>query len=123
MNLKFDERGLIPVVVQDFESGEVLMLAYMNREALELTVRTGEAHYWSRERRKIWKKGEISGNTQKVRDILVDCDGDALLLKVEQRGGACHEGYRSCFFRRLSGEIIMERIFNPEEVYSNEGRS
>lgn len=123
MNLKFDDKGLIPVVVQDFRSGEVLMLAYMNREALELTKKTGEAHYWSRERKKIWKKGESSGNTQIVKEILVDCDGDALLLKVEQKGGACHEGYRSCFFRRLNGEVIMERVFNPEEVYHHEGRS
>jgi len=125
VRLKFDERGLIPVIVQDAETKDVLMLAYMNEEAFKLTLETGEAHYWSRERKKIWKKGETSGNTQRVCEILVDCDEDALLLKVDQKGGACHKGYRSCFFRRIDGDIVEERIFDPEEVYGdgNEGGS
>ncbi len=123
MKLKFDEKGLIPVIVQDSESKEVLMLAYMNEETLKLTLKTGEAHYWSRERKRIWKKGETSGNVQKICEVLVDCDGDALLIKVEQTGGACHEGYKSCFFRNIEGEVVRERVFDPREVYGNEGRS
>jgi phosphoribosyl-AMP cyclohydrolase len=123
VKLKFDEKGLIPVIVQDSESKEVLMLAYMNEETLKLTLKTGEAHYWSRERKRIWKKGETSGNVQKICEVLVDCDGDALLIKVEQTGGACHEGYKSCFFRNIEGEVVRERVFDPREVYGNEGRS
>ncbi|GAX87650.1 phosphoribosyl-ATP pyrophosphohydrolase/phosphoribosyl-AMP cyclohydrolase [Lebetimonas natsushimae] len=102
--------GLVPVVVQDAETNEVLMLAYMNKEALELTKKTGYAHYFSRSRNKIWKKGESSGNTQEVKDILVDCDNDTILLKVKQNGVACHTGRKSCFFTKLdSGEIILDK--------------
>jgi phosphoribosyl-AMP cyclohydrolase len=98
MNIKFDERGLVPVVVQDAENSEVLMLAYMNREALDRTRETGRAWYWSRSRREFWCKGETSGNRQYVRELRYDCDADAILMKVQQVGPACHTGERSCFF-------------------------
>jgi phosphoribosyl-AMP cyclohydrolase len=115
------EAGLIPAVVQDHDTGEVLMLAYMNREAWLKTIETGKATYWSRSRRSLWKKGEISGNVQLVREIQLDCDEDAVLLKVTQVGeAACHTGYRSCFYRKLiDGEFITvgERVFDPGEVY------
>jgi len=101
MNLRFNEKGLIPVVVQDAKTKEVLMLAYANREALELTLKTGYAHYYSRSRGKLWKKGEESGNFQRVVEIRVDCDEDTLLYLVEQKGVACHTGNYSCFFRKL----------------------
>ncbi len=100
-DLKFDERGLIPVITQDVNTKEVLMLAYANKEALEKTIQTGYAHYWSRSRKKLWKKGETSGNVQKIVEIRVDCDADAILYIVEQHGNACHTGNYSCFFRRL----------------------
>jgi phosphoribosyl-AMP cyclohydrolase len=112
--------GLVTVVVQDKDNGEVLMLAYANREAVEKTVETGLAHYYSTNRRKLWLKGESSGNTQKVAEVLVDCDGDALIYRVEQKGGACHKGYRTCFYRKVSGvglEVVGVRLFNPDEVY------
>ena len=113
--------GLIPVIAQDHETGDVLMLAYMNREAWLQTVKTGKATYWSRSRRALWVKGETSGNVQTVKEVLVDCDLDALVLKVEQQGGAaCHMGYPSCFYRKVSGgemKIIGERVFDPEKVY------
>jgi phosphoribosyl-AMP cyclohydrolase len=108
---------LIPAVAQDWKTGEVLMLAYMNSIALSKTLETGVAHYWSRSRGKLWRKGETSGNEQIVKEILIDCDEDAILLKVEQRGGACHTGYRSCFYRTLDGRIVGERVFEPDEVY------
>ena len=100
--VKFDERGLVPVVVQNATTGEVLMLAYMNAESLKRTVETGLTWYWSRSRRKFWQKGETSGNVQRVKDILYDCDQDTLLIKVEQTGPACHTGERTCFFRSFS---------------------
>jgi phosphoribosyl-AMP cyclohydrolase len=103
--LKFDERGLIPAVVQDARTGDVLMVAWMNAEALQLTRETGEAHFWSRSRRMLWHKGETSGNVQHVREILVDCDADTLLLKVNPAGPACHTGERSCFYRRLDDDV------------------
>ncbi len=113
--------GLIPVIAQDYESGEVLMLAWMNKEAYEETLRTGRACYYSRSRGRLWRKGEESGHVQEVREIAIDCDADTILLKVHQIGGAaCHEGYRSCFFRRVTGgrlEIVGERVFDPEKVY------
>jgi phosphoribosyl-AMP cyclohydrolase len=114
--------GILPALAQDYKSGKVLMLAYMNREAYQLTLDTGEAHYWSRTRGKIWHKGETSGNIQIVKEIMVDCDHDTILLKVEQLGGAaCHLGYESCFHNKIikNGEeiIIGERIFDPERVY------
>ncbi|UCH22707.1 MAG: phosphoribosyl-AMP cyclohydrolase [Deltaproteobacteria bacterium] len=114
--------GLIPAIVQDFKSGEVLMLAYMNKEAWGLTLSTGKATYFSRNRQKIWIKGEISGNAQHIKEIWIDCDDDTVLLKVEQRGGAaCHTGYRSCFFKKVengSVRIIGETVFDPKEVYN-----
>jgi phosphoribosyl-AMP cyclohydrolase len=113
--------GLVPVIVQDVDTGEVLMLAYMNRDAWLKTRQTGKATYWSRSRNELWVKGETSGHIQIVEEILVDCDSDTVLLKVRQAGGAaCHTGYRSCFFRRVVNgktEVIGERIFKPEDVY------
>ncbi|HMC88621.1 MAG TPA: phosphoribosyl-AMP cyclohydrolase [Gemmataceae bacterium] len=113
--------GLVPAVAQDADTGQVLMLAWMNREAYEETVRTGRACYYSRSRGKLWRKGEESGNVQRIREVYVDCDADTILLKVEQQGGAaCHEGYASCFFRRVAGdhiEVVGERIFDPKQVY------
>ena len=112
---------LLPVIAQDAETGDVLMLAYMNEEAYNETLASGRAVYFSRSRNKLWRKGEESGNVQKVRGIYLDCDRDTLLLKVEQIGGAaCHEGYKSCFFRQVTPEglkIIAERVFNPADVY------
>jgi phosphoribosyl-AMP cyclohydrolase len=113
--------GLVPVIAQDASTGEVLMQAYMNALAWKKTQETGIAHYWSRSREKLWKKGESSGNIQEVKEIRIDCDADCVLLKVNQIGdAACHEGYRSCFFRRVKDdglEVIGERIFDPKEVY------
>jgi len=113
--------GLLPVIVQDVETNSVLMLAYMNEEAWKKTLETGKAHYWSRSRKKIWLKGETSGHIQDVVEILIDCDEDTILLKVHQRGGAaCHTGYRSCFYRKITRNqcvIVEPRIFDPEEVY------
>lgn len=100
--LKYDANGLIPAVVQDAENGQVLMVAYMNCEAFQKTIETKRATFWSRSRQKFWIKGETSGNIQKVREVLIDCDADCVLIKVEQTGAACHEGYRSCFFRAVS---------------------
>ena len=100
--VKFDERGLVPVVAQDARTGEVLMLAWANAEALGLTQQTGRAHYWSRSRGELWKKGETSGHMQQVADVRLDCDGDAILYRVHQTGPACHTGERSCFHRPLT---------------------
>ena len=117
MQLMYD-RGLIPVVVQDFQTEEVLMVAYANEEAVQLTRTTGFAHFFSRSRKKIWRKGEESGHVQRVVHILVDCDGDSLLYQVEQVGGAaCHTGHRSCFYRTLDGEEIAPTVFDPAKVY------
>ncbi len=121
--LKFDQAGLIPAIVQDVESNEVLMVAFMNRQALQRTIESGRACFWSRSRQEYWVKGETSGHTQTVKSVAIDCDGDALLIKVEQRGGACHVGYRSCFFREVSSDgnssrIVGKKVFNPDEVYS-----
>ena len=102
-NLKYDEKGLIPAVIQDWKSGEVLMVAYMNAESLRKTVESELTWFWSRSRRTLWNKGETSGNVQRVKDLLYDCDKDALLIKVEQTGPSCHTGNKSCFFRRFSG--------------------
>lgn len=109
--IKWDDRGLVAAIVQDVNTLEVLTLAYMNRESFELTLKTGETWFWSRSRQTLWHKGETSGNTQKVREIRLDCDGDAVLLLVEPAGPACHTGARSCFYRKLgprSWEIIPE---------------
>ncbi len=116
------DKKLIDAIVQDYETGEVLMIAHMDEEALRLSIETGKAHYWSRSRKKLWRKGEISGNEQLIKDIFIDCDEDAVLLKVKQIGGAaCHMGYRSCFYRRIDGEIVGEKIFEPDEVYGSKG--
>lgn len=123
MELAFGKSGgLLPVIIQDDGTGDVLMLGFMNAEALELTRSTGEVVFFSRSRNKLWKKGESSGHVLKVRDVRVDCDADALLIRVNPLGpGVCHEGYRSCFFRRINTggepEIAAERTFSPEAVY------
>ncbi|MBN1662003.1 MAG: phosphoribosyl-AMP cyclohydrolase [Deltaproteobacteria bacterium] len=115
------DNGLIPVIVQDDETKDILMLAYMNREAWLKTLETGKATYWSRSRKQLWVKGETSGNMQMVKEICIDCDEDTVLLKVDQIGGAaCHTGYRSCFYRKLVDgriEIVSEKVFNQEDVY------
>jgi len=112
-----DGDGLVTVVAQDADSGDVLMLAYATREAVEKTVETGRAHYYSRSRDELWEKGATSGNTQAVEEIRVDCDGDAILYLVDQTGGACHTGYESCFYRTLDGDVVGEKVFDPEETY------
>jgi len=120
-DVKWDEQGLVPAIAQDAASGEVMMFAWMNREALEKTAQSGEAIYWSRSRRKLWHKGEESGHTQKVLEIRVDCDKDVVLLKIEQTGGiACHTGRRSCFFNKLEKggwEEVDPVIKQPEAIY------
>jgi phosphoribosyl-AMP cyclohydrolase len=120
--IDFDKSGgLVPAIAQDAATGEVLMLAWMNREAFEETVRTGRAVYFSRSRTRLWRKGEESGNVHEGKEIAIDCDADTILLKVNQIGGAaCHEGYKSCFFRRLADgrlEVVGERVFDPKQVY------
>jgi len=113
--------GLLPAIVQNAHTGKVLMLAYMNEESWERTLSSGKAHYWSRSRNKLWLKGEESGHVQLVKEILLDCDLDTILLKVEQLGGAaCHDGYESCFYRRCvdgEGVVVEHRVFDPKEVY------
>lgn len=120
-SLKWDDKGLISAIFQDDETGDVLMLAYMNREALERTLETGKVHVYRRSRGKVMMKGETSGNYQIVKEVWVDCDADAILVRIDQVGGAaCHEGYRSCFHRKLvDGELqlVGERVFDPKEVY------
>ncbi len=118
----FEKAELIPVIAQDDETGDVLMLAYMNREAYDETLKTGRVCYFSRSRNKLWRKGEESGNVQEVKGLYFDCDADTLLVKVNQIGGAaCHEGYRSCFFRKLTAEgeleVVAQRVFDPKDVY------
>jgi len=119
--IKFDADGLVPAIVQDASSGRVLMFAWMNRESLEQTTVEGEAVYWSRSRARLWRKGEESGHVQKVRELRLDCDGDAILLQVEQVGGiACHTGRERCFFRRLQGEDWVDTdpvLKDPSEIY------
>ena len=121
--IDFDKAGgMVPVITQDETTGEVLMMAYMNHEALAETLRTGRACYFSRSRKRLWRKGEESGNVQEVRSVYVDCDADAVLLKVRQVGGAaCHEGYPSCFFRRVADgnlQVVARRVFDPRRVYN-----
>lgn len=123
--LKFDAQGLIPAIIQDSQTGRVLMLAWMDRTALEKTLETGKTHFWSRSRQKLWMKGETSGHTQAVKDVAFDCDGDTLLIQVEQVGAACHEGYRSCFFRSVQGQgptwtITEPRLRTPEQIYGSQ---
>jgi phosphoribosyl-AMP cyclohydrolase len=118
--VKFDEKGLVGAIVQDSQTGEVLMFAWMNREALHKTLTEGRACYWSRSRSKLWIKGESSGNTQTVKSVRLDCDGDAILIAVEQSGGACHTGYRSCFYRVADSGRWREdgeRVFDADAVY------
>ena len=120
--LKFTEDGLIPAINQEAGTGRVLMMAWMNRASLESTIATGKTHFWSRSRRKFWMKGEESGHTQTVKDVAFDCDGDTLLIQVEQIGAACHEGFKSCFFRSVESgsdgfrttEALLQK---PEEIY------
>ncbi|NLV16374.1 MAG: bifunctional phosphoribosyl-AMP cyclohydrolase/phosphoribosyl-ATP diphosphatase HisIE [Syntrophomonadaceae bacterium] len=115
--LKYDNNGLIPAIVQDKNSKEVLMMAYMNREALERTITTGETWFFSRSRNQLWHKGEESGNIQSIVEIRYDCDHDALLLLVEASGPSCHTGHQSCFYRNLEGDELSTRLFDPQEVY------
>lgn len=119
--LKYDENGLIPAIIQDVRNREVLMMAYMDQEAIAKTLTTGETWFYSRSRRELWHKGGTSGHRQLVKEIRYDCDADTLLILVEQNGGACHEGYRSCFYRQLTPtghqEVCLERMFDPAEVY------
>lgn len=122
--LKFDEKGLIPVVVQDAEDGAVLMVAYMNKEAVRRTLRLKKSVFWSRSRKSFWLKGESSGNVQKVREMRTDCDGDCLLVKVEQIGqAACHTGHRSCFYRKAAPgsrwQVTGKPVFDPKKVYGH----
>lgn len=122
--LRFNENGLIPAIIQDDTNGEVLMMAWMNREALRQTLLTGRVTFWSRSRQRFWVKGETSGHVQHVRSVRFDCDGDCLLIRVEQVGAACHEGFRSCFYRTLtpdgeSYELNQERLVDPKSVYGS----
>ena len=121
--VKFNDDGLVTAIAQSDESGEVLMLAYMNADTLRQTLETGQMTYWSRSRQEVWVKGKTSGNTQQVKEVRLDCDGDALLFLIEQKGGAaCHKGYRSCFYRSVeNGELKArgERVFDPDEVYGS----
>ncbi|MFQ6034490.1 MAG: phosphoribosyl-AMP cyclohydrolase [Sedimentisphaerales bacterium] len=120
---KFDDNGLIPAIAQDAETGQILMAAFMNRQALELTIQTGYATYFSRKRQGLWKKGQDSGHVQEVQQILVDCDQDCLVLKVLVDAGQCHVGYQSCFYRALKTgsskelKFIAEKVYNPKETY------
>lgn len=122
--VKFDANGLVPCVVQDAANGDVLMVGFMNMQAIEKTLETGRVTFWSRSRQKYWVKGETSGHFQNLREMYVDCDQDCLLVKVEQIGPACHEGYRSCFYRAVSREgdqldVIAEQEKTPEEIYGS----
>src|SRR6476661_8894472 len=120
--LKFNSDGLIPAIVQEQASRRVLMMAWMNRASIEKTIETGKTHFWSRSRQKFWMKGETSGHVQTVKDISFDCDGDTLLIQVEQTGAACHEGYKSCFFRSVENngstvKITEPQLVKPEAIY------
>lgn len=119
--IKYNEKGLIPAIVQNYENNQILMFAWMNQESLKLTMKTNFAHYFSRSRNKLWKKGEISGQTQEIKELLIDCDGDCLILKVDQKGVACHTGTKSCFFRNVSNNetlfINQEPQISSKELY------
>ncbi len=120
--LKFNADGLIPAIVQEQSTGRVLMMAWMNRASLEKTIETGRTHFWSRSRQKFWMKGESSGHIQAVKDLAFDCDGDTLLIQVEQVGAACHEGYKSCFFRSVDHlgndfKLTESQLETPEQIY------
>jgi len=119
-DLKYDDNGLIPAIIQDADTGDVLMMAYMNRNSLADSIRTGKTHFWSRSRQKYWMKGESSGHTQDIKEIFIDCDQDTILIKATQHGAACHMGYKSCFYRKFNDgkwEICSERVFDPDKVY------
>ena len=119
-SIRYDEKGLVPAIIQDYENNEVLMVGYMNQEALKKTLASGRTWFWSRSRKKYWQKGESSGHIQSVKEVLIDCDNDALVIKVEQKKAACHTGYRSCFYRKLEGEefkVFQEKVFDEKEVY------
>jgi len=118
--LKFDSNGLIPAIIQESGTGRVLMMAWMNRESLAKTIETKKTWFWSRSRQKFWLKGETSGHIQHVKNISFDCDGDCVLIEVEQIGAACHEGYKSCFFRSIEGDnvnVTEPRLVEPEKIY------
>jgi len=125
--LRFDADGLIPAIIQERSTGVVLMMAWMNRDSLMKTIATNRTHFWSRSRKKFWMKGESSGHIQKVECIAFDCDGDTLLIEVEQVGAACHEGYKSCFFSEVSADggikTTAERLVRPEDVYPEKQRA
>jgi len=120
--LKFNDDGLIPAIIQEEETGRVLMMAWMNESSLKTTIEMGKTHFWSRSRQKYWMKGESSGHTQQVKNIAFDCDGDTLLIQVSQVEAACHEGYQSCFFRTINDagefDVSENRLVNPNEIYS-----
>jgi phosphoribosyl-AMP cyclohydrolase len=118
--IKYDSQGLVPVIIQDWQNNEVLMVAYMNRESLKTTLETGKTHFWSRSRQKYWMKGESSGHTQQVKEVFIDCDADCVLMKVEQIVAACHTGYRSCFYRKWESgglALVGKKMFDEEDVY------
>ena len=120
--LKFNKDGLIPAIIQDVENNEVLMLGYINQESFLKTLKTGKVHFFSRSRQKLWLKGETSGHFQLLKEVLLDCDNDTLLLKVQQLKGACHQGYRSCFYRKFESftgkfKVFKKKIFEPKEIY------
>ncbi len=121
--IKFDSNGLVPAIIEDYKTHEVLMVAYMNAEAVKKTMQTKKAHFYSRSRKKLWLKGESSGHIQKVKRIAIDCDGDALLVSVQQIGGACHTGFRSCFYRVLTPsktwKTVWKKVFDPKKIYGN----
>ena len=121
-HLKFDAAGLVPAIIQEQTTGRVLMMGWMNKVSLQKTIETGKTHFWSRSRQKLWMKGETSGHTQTVKDIAFDCDGDTLLIQVEQTGAACHEGYKSCFFRSITEggkgvKITEPQLARPDQIY------
>ncbi len=116
--IKFDQQGLVPAIIQDSRSGQVLMMAYMNKESLQKTIATGQTWFYSRSRQQLWMKGETSGHIQKVKDIFYDCDQDSLLVQVEQIGAACHTGHYSCFYRNAEGQEVEPIVFDPGRVYS-----
>ncbi|MCX5779371.1 MAG: bifunctional phosphoribosyl-AMP cyclohydrolase/phosphoribosyl-ATP diphosphatase HisIE [Firmicutes bacterium] len=118
-SIKFDERGLVPAIIQDNHSGQVLMMAYMNAESLEKTLSTGKTWFYSRSRQALWMKGETSGHIQAVKEVFYDCDADTLLIKVEQTGVACHTGHYSCFYRNMDGEETTPPLVDPERIYSS----
>jgi len=117
--IKFDERGLVPAIIQDYQSGQVLMMAYMNAESLEKTIQSGNTWFYSRSRQSLWMKGESSGHIQEVKEILYDCDEDTILIKVEQTGAACHTGHYSCFYRNADGQEVAPAVFDPDQVYAS----